>query len=724
MRLDRYLAGYATPLVARPGQRVAFHLSAGVPASVRARVVRLACLNLEPAGPPERIEAAGFGPQTTLFVDDQRSDPGARLEAALPSPRNLSCFTFGLGAMPTLTGVEQKLCVLGSQADDSIALLRDLAGILVLQLGPTKLETGIHLPLHQWVLLSVTADCAEGWAKIGYRHVQPGMPQHRQALAGECLIAFPAIAGGIPVTHIRIAAGLPPDRAAFDGRIDLPILMQGNHDLLPLLADDEAEIRLAHHGDLICAWSFRASPEPCQTDLSPARILANATHHPLTGVKGARWTGETHDRRLKPAHYSAVHCNSDAMTDAQWRPSLSLDLPDDVASGVYALEMIDERNERAFATFFVSAAGAARSSVAFLAPTLTYMAYANAPEAMRGPPSARGLLPAEILLDMADGAFGRSLYERFRDGSGVVITGEHKPMPGIGPDFRLWGLPADMLLTDWLERSNVSHDLITDHDLHHLGAAALQGIRVLITGAHPEYWTTPMWDTLSAWLAGGGRLLYLGGNGFYWRTSIAPDGAIEVRRAEDGTRPFIGEPAEYVHSFSDEVGGLWRRLGRPPQSLAGVGMAAQGFSRSTHYRKGKDAADPAVAFVFDGVNEDRFGKGGLMGGGASGYEIDRYDVGLGSDPKSWWLASSENHAEDILRTKEELLSYVPPFRDSKARSDMILSVNKAGGAVFSVGSIAWIGSLADPSSDGAAARITLNVIRRFSDDSPLPMREQ
>ena len=37
-------------------------------------------------------------------------------------------------------------------------------------------------------------------------------------------------------------------------------------------------------------------------------------------------------------------------------------------------------------------------------------------------------------------------------------------------------------------------------------------------------------------------------------------------------------------TFDGEYGGLWRRNGRPPQSLAGVGFTAQGNFVGSHYR--------------------------------------------------------------------------------------------------------------------------------------------
>ena len=71
--------------------------------------------------------------------------------------------------------------------------------------------------------------------------------------------------------------------------------------------------------------------------------------------------------------------------------------------------------------------------------------------------------------------------------------------------------------------------MITDEDLHVQGLDRLAGYRVVITGSHPEYWSAAMLDALEAYLADGGRLMYLGGNGFYWVTAWDPQRALHHR---------------------------------------------------------------------------------------------------------------------------------------------------------------------------------------------------
>ena len=76
--------------------------------------------------------------------------------------------------------------------------------------------------------------------------------------------------------------------------------------------------------------------------------------------------------------------------------------------------------------------------------------------------------------------------------------------------------------------------------------------------------------------------MYLGGNGF---TGASPRtrrcrARSEVRRAEGGIRAWAAEPGEYYMSLDGQYGGLWRRNGRPPPKLAGVGFTSQGPSRA------------------------------------------------------------------------------------------------------------------------------------------------
>jgi len=189
---------------------------------------------------------------------------------------------------------------------------------------------------------------------------------------------------------------------------------------------------------------------------------------------------------------------------------------------------------------------------------------------------------------------------------------------------------------------------VSDWELHTEGVSALQDYPVVMTGSHPEYHTPDTLDALQAYRDGGGRLCYMGGNGFYWKVALSPerDGVIEIRRAEGGIRAWAAEPGEYYNQFDGEYGGLWRRNGRAPQRLAGVGFTAQGNFLGSYYRKRDAAADPRVAWMFDGVEGELIGDHGLSGHGAAGFELDRMDHRLGAPEHALVVATSEGHPPD------------------------------------------------------------------------------
>jgi N,N-dimethylformamidase len=236
-----------------------------------------------------------------------------------------------------------------------------------------------------------------------------------------------------------------------------------------------------------------------------------------------------------------------------------------------------------------------------------------------------------------------------------------------------------------------------------------------------------MWDGLQTFIARGGRLAYLGGNGFIWRCAFSDElpGVLELRRAEDGIRYRDEEPGEYYLEFTGEYGGLWRRLGTSPQALVGVGTVAVGFDVSGWYRRTPASLDPRAAFIFRGVGENEpIGDFGILGGGASGSEIDAADSLLGTPPHTLVVASSEGHSANTYLVPDETgfhHSAMDGAQNPRVRADMTFFETSGGGAVFSVGSIAWGASLPHNHYDNNVARISENVLRRFLADPPFQM---
>ena len=742
-------AGYATPWVVGPGDSVALHAS--LPHATQVDIVRLGCINAErspdgrPFGPVERITPVQAAPAGIHGPALQPLVAGAQVNAECASlPEWIDCCLV-LAVQRMARGAPGHVLSLLNAAGAGIVIELKVhsrqAAVLSITLQPGGKVLQVPLPSGEWqvlVLDFVPDPEKQGNSLLRARTAlcRATVPDGVAAAWTERHLHACVLPEGGP-THLHLGTR-PGHQASADARLDLlSVLPRSQVDALSpvdlLTCEDHGGVlqrstweRTALVDlDGVCLLRARMGKGASVQDLAQRATLSEP-QRPYAAVRGVRWDGRFQDPQRAPAHYSALHFNADTLLDAHWSPTTTWRVPDDLDSGSYAFRLrtaSEPELEPVYVSFFVSGVSRPRHRVAVMLPTFTYLAYSNAPEDMRGPVITEAEHVAERRLDALHPAHGRSIYERHADGQGVLWASSRRPLWSVSPGHRPWGLVADSWLMDWLEAQGQGFDVITDHDLHRLGEVALQPYSVVLTGHHPEYTSTAMWDGLWRYLQGGGRLLYLGGNGFYWRTACDEDAeAIEVRRAEDGTRPSISAPGEYHCAFTGEYGGLWRRLGRAPQEIVGLGMAAQGFERAAHYRKNADAHAPETDFVFEGVDADTFGHSGWWGGGASGWEIDRSDADLGTPVQTWWLARSEGHAASMLRTKEELLSYIPPFDDAKARSDVVL-VPMGQGDVFSVGSMTWIGSLHGAGRESTdVARITTNVIRRFLDPLPLPRK--
>jgi N,N-dimethylformamidase len=233
-----------------------------------------------------------------------------------------------------------------------------------------------------------------------------------------------------------------------------------------------------------------------------------------------------------------------------------------------------------------------------------------------------------------------------------------------------------------------------------------------------------MLTALEAYLGGGGRLMYLGGNGFYWVTSFDPERPhiIECRRSESGVRTWQAEPGEYYHSTTGELGGLWRYREKVPQRIVGVGMTATGGEPARPYRRLPASEDPRVAWMFEDIPDRILGDFGLHMGAAAGWELDRVDTALGTPPHAIVVATSFGHSDVYQLSVEDLWKTDPNVGGTSCpdvRADITFFEYPNGGAVFSVGSISYCGSLSYNNYMNNISKLTENVLTAFEgDDAP------
>jgi N,N-dimethylformamidase len=735
--------GYADPLTVAPGEEIRFMVGTlDGPRRYHAEIVRLVCGDTGPGAlktvrVPTSVEGEHEGAPQPI-------DAGSYAIVEHPDAfGGLARFTLQAFIQPTRVPVRpapRRQVVMGTWAEDrraGFALLLDEAGALALVVGDALVSTGAPLTARRWYQVAASVDLVAGTVTLCQTPLADHTPSLERAVAVTGAVrAVPPPAADFFLGAARRSVDDGRRRTTwhFNGKIDRPTVARRALTLPEVQAAATARSTSVAVEDALALWDLAADIAGDRvTDGSPNHLHGRTVNAPKRAVTGHNWDGTEMDWRRAPQQYGAIHFHDDDLADAGWRPSLTLTVPADARSGVYALRLEAAGGPEFWVVFYVRPPRCGpRAPVAFLASTATYLAYSNYRGRMRPGPSELfiGALPTvdtTDLLLMHHPELGGSTYDRHSDDSGVCHVSRLRPIVNTRPTGWLWNLCLDLCLLDWLEAHGQAYDVITDDDLHREGLPLLDGYTVILTGCHPEYFSREMLDGLSAYLGRGGRLMYMGGNGFYWRVSYPPahPGLIEMRRAEDGTRAWVESVGEYYHSSTGEYGGLWRRQGRAPNALVGVGFVAQGFDRSSYYRRTAASRDARARFIFEGIEDEVLGDFGVAGGGAAGLELDAVNGNLGSPPWALVVASSENHSNAFQLVNEEMnVSFAGSDGQFSpaVRADMVFYEHPGGGAVFSTGSIAYVGSLGHAGYANNISRLTLNVLRRFLDPTPFATR--
>jgi hypothetical protein len=221
-------------------------------------------------------------------------------------------------------------------------------------------------------------------------------------------------------------------------------------------------------------------------------------------------------------------------------------------------------------------------------------------------------------------------------------------------------LHSDLLLLNWMSANGFDYDVYSDNDLD-ADSSWLPRYRALVLGSHPEYWSSRMRDRLLAFLSAGGRVIYPGGNGLYERVESTTDSSAIVFRKTNGERD------------------TYASLGLPESDILGgaLGTAYMDFHPyqvvADHPLLNGTGLTPGAVFGATGYN-----------GGASGWEVDV--IPAGGAGRVQRIAKGTNPA---------------------GGADMVVRPHGTnGGWVFSAGSIAFAGALAD----SAVSRILRNAV--------------
>ena len=719
------ITGYLDRFSHRPGESFSAFVSVRGGGTYHARLVRVLSGDPNPTGPGVRFEDlshrfdwSGAGRRQAIHLGSYG------IVDAGPARNAQAACTWTVLARPGVANPGQVLLA-EEGANASVALLVGADGATV-RIGGSggTVELATSAPMHaaRWYRVWAAADPATGRLIVG-----------QQALDGEAPIIAETRVSALALPSVgRVlfaAEGADAPRNHFTGKLQDPAILRG-------LVETWSAGHEAPGPDVLAAWDFsQGISTQTITDIGLQGRYGMLVNLPTRAVVGAQWSGRENCWRHAPRDYAAIHFHADDLGDCGWETDFSWTVPEDLPSGAYALHLTCNAGEDWLPLYVLPRRTGPFAPIAFLASTFTYQAYANharssIDQAYYDRVAAWGAYPYNP--DRYP-TYGRSTYNMHLDGSGIAFSSRHRPILTMRPGFLTFndprgsGLrhyPADLHLLAWLEAKGFAFDIITDEDLDDEGVALLAPYRAVLTGSHPEYHTIGTLDALAAYTHQGGKLAYLGGNGFYWRIARDPamPYAIELRRAEGGIRTWAAEPGEYYHALDGQYGGLWRRNRRPPQMLVGVGFSCQAAFEGTHYRRSPASHDPRFAWMFDGIDQDVIGDYGLSGGGAAGFELDRADPMLGTPDGTVILARSENPLPSFLTVPEELLSNLISINGEKvedlARGEIVHFDTASGGAVFSVGSITFCGSLWRNGFEGPVSRLLENVVRRFGHFPP------
>lgn len=322
-------------------------------------------------------------------------------------------------------------------------------------------------------------------------------------------------------------------------------------------------------------------------------------------------------------------------TGCNWLDTIEVTTPADLTPGLYAMRLEGPYGMHRYVTFIIKPA-VPTNPIAVILPTNTYHAY---------------------------NTWG--LHSQYCDDlSGVRTLSLRTPSTEknvVSTSLMEHTLYSDILLTRWMTSENIPFDVYNDTDLHLI--SDWTHYDAIVLGSHPEYWSEAMRQHAMDYIAGGGRLIYTGGNGVYERVYFSTDlGKISFRKST-GARDNFGA------------------LGLPASQLVGVNYTSASWFTFAPYTVLRD--HPLLNGTGIAVG-DQFGHNGYNTA-ASGWEIDTL---LGLDGEA---------------TPEQVIAR---GTNSGGGASMIFMETPAGGWVFSASSISFNGVLG---ADAPTAGIMRNV---------------
>ncbi len=697
------LIGYTDKLSLRPGETVSFKVSSTLKKSFSASLKRSISADPNPKGIGIVEKDASKYFKTSFFKSRKQSfNPGSYaisktpLKVSIKDNLNLSVIIF-----PTLFSSKKQTIL----AFDNVEIYINSNRATSVRVGNDSISIKKSLILRSWYKINIKISLS-GKISISQKNLKN---KNENSLINNGKISLNKVLSGKVSLAAVVSKGISHNH--FNGKIEAPII---NAD-----------------GKKIGDWDLSANTNSAFVDsiIGPKLLLKN---FPTRAVTSSKWDSSEMNWQHKLGHYAAIHFHDDDIYDFEWDTDFKFKIPNNMPSGIYIMKIKGEGNEDSIPFFVAPKINKTKSKICVLISTFTYSIYGNHARVDYKDSwlnrikewNAYPYNPANYK------EYGLSTYNYHSDGSGICHASHRRPLFNLRPGYITFGgskspcsglrhFQADSHLISWLHNKELDYEIVTDEQLHEDGYKAIKNYKTIITGTHPEYHTKETLDALTDFRNNGGSLNYLGGNGFYWRIAIHKENKslLEIRRPEGGIRAWASEPGEAYNAFDGTYGGLWRRSGRAPQELVGIGFTAQGnFYGHAYERK---CFDPKFDWIFKGIKDNKLGDFGFSGNGAAGFELDHIDSHLTSIKDITLLAqskASKDPEENFILVPESQLTHLSNIKhlpeDEILQADMVYFEVPGGGSVFSTGSITFCGSLPWNNYDNNVSKLLENIIKK------------
>lgn len=442
-----------------------------------------------------------------------------------------------------------------------------------------------------------------------------------------------------------------------------------------------------------------------------------------------------------------------AAEGCDWPATIEFDIPHDWDSGFYEVLFVADPADETLAApaFFVlrSTPGPARPKALLVLSTNTYNAYND----WGGDNLYTGGIKVSFKRPTAVGFLRRPDGELFR---AATAAGTYDPDLARQHEYLAanrvsgWCAAAGWFNWEhpfvvWAEENGIELDYAVNSDLETV-PDLLDGVNLIVSVGHDEYWSWGMRDTVEDFVARGGNVAFFSGNVACWQIRFDD-------QAESFTSYKYDAPLRDPVFGTDEghlLTGKWsdRTIGRPENAMTGVSFTRGGYARV-------GLGVPRGSGGYDVCRPDHwvFAETGLRYGdllGATnvvvGYEADGCEFTIGDDglPKPTGADGTPETFTILATSPARLWSNKPGSSDFPAAAALpdgelgdleyvvdrligdqespaahrlghghaVMGVYQQGGTVFTTGCTDWAYGLRG--RDPLVEQITLNVMSRLS----------